>query len=128
MDPITVWAHTGLVPQIFAQWPMPVRENVTLGQPRTHDDVPVWEAIDAVGLREAVDDLPAGLDTLLSREVFGGCELSGGQWQRLACSRALYRRPGLLILDEPTSQMDPRGEHRIFEQIKPSPPTASPSW
>ncbi|WP_340384755.1 ATP-binding cassette domain-containing protein [Streptomyces sp. SS7] len=118
MDPADVWARTGLVPQIFAQWPMPVRENVTLGQPRTHDDASVWEAIDAVGLREAVDDLPAGLDTLLSREVFGGSELSGGQWQRIACSRALYRRPGLLILDEPTSQMDPRGEHRIFEEIK----------
>ncbi|CAM5284245.1 ATP-binding cassette domain-containing protein OS=Streptomyces tendae OX=1932 GN=GUR47_06620 PE=4 SV=1 [Streptomyces tendae] len=118
VDPATVWAHVGLVPQIFAQWPMPVRENVTLGQPRTHDDTPVWEAVDAVGLREAVDRLPAGLDTLLSRDVFGGTELSGGQWQRVACARALYRRPGLLILDEPTSQMDPRGEHQIFERIK----------
>ncbi|MFD9569056.1 ABC transporter ATP-binding protein [Streptomyces sp. NPDC059982] len=118
VDPRTVWQDTGLVPQIFAQWPLRVRENVTLGQPRTHDDAPVWEAIDAVGLREAVDDLPAGLDTLLSRDVFGGSELSGGQWQRMACSRALYRRPGLLILDEPTSQMDPRGEHQIFERIK----------
>ncbi|MEU1226182.1 ATP-binding cassette domain-containing protein [Streptomyces sp. NPDC005828] len=118
VDPATVWADTGLVPQIFAQWPLRLRENITLGQPLTHDDVPVWEAVDAVGLREAVEDLPAGLDTLLSRDVFGGTELSGGQWQRIACSRALYRRPGLLILDEPTSQMDPRGEHRIFEQIK----------
>jgi ABC-type multidrug transport system fused ATPase/permease subunit len=118
VDPATVWRHTGLVPQIFAQWPLRVRENVTLGSPRTHDDAPVWSAIDAVGLREAVDALPQGLDTLLAREVFGGTELSGGQWQRLACSRALYRRPPLLILDEPTSQLDPRGEHAIFEQIK----------
>ncbi len=78
----------------------------------------MWEAVDAVGMREAVEGLPAGLDTLLAREVFGGAELSGGQWQRLACSRALYRRPALLILDEPTSQMDPRGEHQIFERIK----------
>ncbi|MFD3333446.1 ATP-binding cassette domain-containing protein [Streptomyces sp. NPDC058700] len=116
--PATVWAHTGLVPQIFAQWPLRVRENVTLGQPRTHDDAPVWEAIDAVGLRDAVEDLPAGLDTLLARDIFGGTELSGGEWQRAACSRGLYRRPELLILDEPTSQMDPRGEHQIFEQIK----------
>ncbi|MEU2243820.1 ATP-binding cassette domain-containing protein [Streptomyces sp. NPDC018338] len=118
VDPATVWANTGLVPQIFAQWPLRLRENVTLGQPRTYDDAPVWEAIDAVGLRDAVDDLPAGLETLLARDIFGGTELSGGQWQRIAASRALYRRPGLLILDEPTSQMDPRGEHQIFEQIK----------
>ncbi|WOX20284.1 ATP-binding cassette domain-containing protein [Streptomyces sp. HUAS YS2] len=117
-DPATVWQQTGLVPQIFAQWPLRVRENVTLGQPRTQDDGPVWDAVDAVGMREAVEDLPAGLDSLLAREIFGGAELSGGQWQRLACSRVLYRRPSLLILDEPTSQMDPRGEHQVFEQIK----------
>jgi ATP-binding cassette subfamily B protein len=118
VDPATVWEQTGLVPQIFAQWPLRVRENITLGQPRTHHDTPVWEAVDAVGMREAIDDLPAALDTLLAREIFGGAELSGGQWQRIACSRALYRRPALLILDEPTSQMDPRGEHQIFERIK----------
>ncbi|MGW5640975.1 ATP-binding cassette domain-containing protein, partial [Streptomyces sp. NPDC003832] len=118
VDPASVWANTGLVPQIFAQWPLRVRENITLGQPRTHDDTAVWEAVDAVGLREAVDDLPAGLDTLLARDIFGGSELSGGLWQRVACSRALYRKPELLILDEPTSQMDPRGEHGVFEQIK----------
>ncbi|MFJ5733992.1 ATP-binding cassette domain-containing protein [Streptomyces microflavus] len=118
VDPAAVWRCTGLVPQIFAQWPLRVRENVTLGQPRTRDDGPVWEAIDAVGLREAIDDLPSGLDTLLARDIFGGFEFSGGQWQRTAASRALYRKPELLILDEPTSQMDPRGEHQIFEQIK----------
>ncbi|WLW55246.1 ATP-binding cassette domain-containing protein [Streptomyces sp. YU58] len=117
-DPSNVWAHTGLVPQIFAQWPLRARENVTLGQPRTFNDGPVWEAIDAVGMRTAIEELPKELDTLLAREFFGGSELSGGQWQRLACSRALYRRSPLLILDEPTSQMDPRGEHDIFEEIK----------
>ncbi|MET7757758.1 ATP-binding cassette domain-containing protein [Streptomyces sp. NPDC005389] len=68
-NPATIWQQTGLVPQIFAQWPLRVRENVTLGQPRTHDDAPVWDAVDAVGMREAVEDLSAGLDTLLARET-----------------------------------------------------------
>lgn len=116
--PDSVWRRTALVPQNFACWPLRARENITLGQPRTHDDGPVWEAVDAVGMREAVERLPHGLDTLLAREIFGGAELSGGQWQRLACGRALYRRTPLLILDEPTSQMDPRGEHQIFLEIK----------
>ncbi|MFM9369992.1 ATP-binding cassette domain-containing protein [Streptomyces sp. Da 82-17] len=113
-----VWRRTALVPQIFARWPLRVRENVTLGQPKTYDDGLVWETVDAVGMREPVERLPQGLDTLLAKELWGGAELSGGQWQRLACARALYRRTPLLILDEPTSQMDPRGEHRIFLQIK----------
>ncbi|MEU4349029.1 ATP-binding cassette domain-containing protein [Streptomyces sp. NPDC023838] len=117
-DPETVWRRTGLVPQFFGQWPLAVRENVTLGQPRTHHDAPVWEAVDAVGMRTAVEELPHGLDTLLARELWGGSELSGGQWQRLACSRALYRRPPVLILDEPTSEMDARGEHRMFTVLK----------
>lgn len=118
VDPDTVWALTGLVPQVFAQWPLRLRENVTLGQPRSESDDPVWQAIDSVGLREAVEDLPDGLDTLLAREIFNGVELSGGQWQRVACSRGLYRLPELLIMDEPTSQVDPEGEHRVFETLK----------
>lgn len=118
LDPDRVWQRCGLVPQNFAEWPLRVRENVTLGQPRTPDDALVWQALDAVGMWKSVEGLPHRLDTLLARELFGGTELSGGQWQRLACSRALYRQPDLLILDEPTSQMDARGEHAILEQIK----------
>ncbi|MFD5385428.1 ATP-binding cassette domain-containing protein [Streptomyces sp. NPDC127074] len=117
-DPDAVWKRTALVPQNFACWPLRARENITLGQPKTFDDAPVWQAVDAVGMREAVEKLPRRLDTLLARELFGGAELSGGQWQRLVCGRALYRRTPLLILDEPTSQMDPRGEHQIFLEIK----------
>ncbi|WP_419995165.1 ATP-binding cassette domain-containing protein [Streptomyces boninensis] len=117
-DPEAVWRRTALVPQNFACWPLRTRENITLGQPRTLDDQPVWDVVDAVGMREPIEKLPKGLDTLLARELWGGAELSGGQWQRLVCGRALYRRTPLMILDEPTSQMDARGEHAIFTEIK----------
>ncbi|MGW0494545.1 ATP-binding cassette domain-containing protein [Streptomyces sp. NPDC003007] len=117
-DPDAVWKRTALVPQNFACWPLRARENITLGQPKTFDDGPVWDVVDAVGMREAIEKLPRRLDTLLAKELWGGAELSGGQWQRLVCARALYRRTPLLILDEPTSQMDARGEHAIFLEIK----------
>ncbi|MGD6740456.1 ATP-binding cassette domain-containing protein [Streptomyces sp. BH106] len=117
-DPDAVWKRTSLVPQNFACWPLRTRENITLGQPKTFDDGPVWDVVDAVGMREAIEKLPHQLDTLLAKELWGGAELSGGQWQRLVCGRALYRRTPLLILDEPTSQMDARGEHAIFLEIK----------
>lgn len=69
-------------------------------------------------MREAIEKLPQQLDTLLAKELWGSAELSGGQWQRLVCARVLYRQTPLLILDEPTSQMDARGEHAIFLEIK----------
>ncbi|WP_190068699.1 ATP-binding cassette domain-containing protein [Streptomyces lanatus] len=117
-DPDAVWKRTALVPQSFARWPLRTRENITLGQPRTHDDRAVWDVVDAVGMRDTIEKLPRQLDTLLAKELWGGAELSGGQWQRLVCGRALYRQTPLLILDEPTSQMDTRGEHAIFLEIK----------
>lgn len=82
-DPASVWRCTGLVPQIFAQWPLRVRENVTLGQPRGAGDDEVWESVDAVGMRDAVEGLPAGLDTLLARRSSAGpsCRAgSGSGW------------------------------------------------
>lgn len=118
MDPDTVWDQTGLVPQFFACWPLACRENIPLGQPATWDDEAVWDVVETVGMREAVEELPEGLDMLLAREVWGGVTLSGGQWQRLACGRAIYRKPAVLVLDEPTSEMDARGEHLIFQVIK----------
>ncbi len=117
-DADSVWRHVGLVPQANGHWPLAARENITLGQPQEYGDQQVWEAAEQVGMAGVIRDLPHGLDTLLARSVWGGHELSGGQWQRLACARALYRKPGFLVLDEPTSEMDARGEHQIFRALR----------
>ncbi|MER7775108.1 WHG domain-containing protein [Streptomyces sp. NPDC096191] len=64
-----MWKRTALVPQNFAcWWPLRARENITLGQPKTFDDGRVWDVVDAVGMREAVEKLPQRLDTLLAKE------------------------------------------------------------
>uniref|UniRef100_UPI003F492EEB ATP-binding cassette domain-containing protein n=1 Tax=Streptomyces chartreusis TaxID=1969 RepID=UPI003F492EEB len=117
-DAETVWRHVGLVPQKNGHWPLAVRENITLGQPREHGDERIWDAAERVGMTKALRELPDQLETLLARSVWGGHELSGGQWQRLACARAIYREPAVLVLDEPTSEMDARGEHQIFRELR----------
>ncbi|MFJ7591742.1 ATP-binding cassette domain-containing protein [Streptomyces sp. NPDC097617] len=117
-DQRTAWQHVGLVTQSYGYWPFSARENITLGQPDPRGEEAVWDALDAVGMRTTVEEFPNGLDTLLARSVWGGHEPSGGQWQRLACGRAFHRKPGLLVMDEPTSAMDPRGEHMVFSGLR----------
>src|SRR6476660_4860403 len=77
------------------------------------------EAIRAALAEAGATDL-AGLDTILARGYEGGTDLSGGQWQRVALARALCAvqlGAGLVLLDEPTAQLDVRGESEIFDRI-----------
>jgi ATP-binding cassette subfamily B protein len=78
----------------------------------------VLAAAHAAGADEVIDGLRSGLNTLLAKEWWGGQELSGGQWQRIALARAFHRPAGLLVLDEPTAALDPRAEHRIFTGLR----------
>ncbi|MFF2010680.1 ABC transporter ATP-binding protein [Streptomyces sp. NPDC058195] len=117
-DPQALWRQVALAPQDYAHWPLTVRENVTLGQPAERGDAAVREACAAAGADEVVGTLGAGLDTLLAREWLNGEELSGGQWQRVALARAFFREAGLLVLDEPTANLDPRAEFRIFQRLR----------
>lgn len=119
LDAHAAWARVAVVPQDYAKWPLTARDNITLGQPRTgHPDTEVRTAARASGADEVVTSLRSGLDTLLAREWWGGQELSGGQWQRIALARAFHRDAGLLVLDEPTAALDPRAEHRIFTGLR----------
>jgi ABC-type multidrug transport system fused ATPase/permease subunit len=98
--------------QDFIRFELPLRDNVApAGAP--DDDVRLaLEEAGAAGL--------AALDTPLARGYAGGTDLSGGQWQRIALARALCavrRGAGLVLLDEPTAQLDVRGEAEIFDRI-----------
>ncbi|AXG79045.1 ATP-binding cassette domain-containing protein [Streptomyces paludis] len=117
-DPATVWARLAMVPQDYTRWPLTVRENITLGTPRPGGDTDVHAAADAAGATAAISGLPAGLDTSLARSWWGGHDLSGGQWQRLAIARAFHRSAPVHILDEPTAALDARAEHQIFSRLR----------
>ena len=98
--------------QDFTRFELPLRDNVA---PASAPDEAVRAALAAAGAASL-----AGLDTILARDYEGGTELSGGQWQRIALARALCSvslGAGLVLLDEPTAQLDVRGEAEIFDRI-----------
>ncbi|MEH2467180.1 ABC transporter ATP-binding protein [Nostoc sp.] len=110
-----------LVMQDYARFPTTVRENVAFGDlPKMHDDRAITEAIAKAGLAGVIQNLDHGLETLLGKQLEGGIDLSGGQWQRLAIARALLRLSSaeLLILDEPTANLDPKTEHEIYNILR----------
>ncbi|HEU0214685.1 MAG TPA: ABC transporter ATP-binding protein [Jiangellaceae bacterium] len=90
-----------------------IRENVTLGADFTDDEV--WSALRLAQADRFVAALPAGLDSVVGER---GAMLSGGQRQRLALTRAVVRRPRLLVLDDATSAVDPEVERRILAGLR----------
>ncbi|MFI7639738.1 ATP-binding cassette domain-containing protein [Nonomuraea sp. NPDC049400] len=115
-----VW-DAAVVFQDFVRYPLPLRDNIRLGDPGFDGtDADVLAALEAVDALDLLEVLPAGLDTPLSRAFSGGRDLSGGQWQKVALARALYAlRAGrqVLIVDEPTAHLDARAEREVFDRL-----------
>ncbi len=110
---VTAWrSRVAAVFQDFVRLELPLRDNVAPGG--APDEI-VLQALDAAGAANL-----ARLQTILARGYEGGTDLSGGQWQRVALARALSAvriGAGIVLLDEPTAQLDVRGEAEIFERL-----------
>ncbi len=119
LDPAVLRSRIGVLFQDYVSYELSVRENVVMGRPDGEvKDERVMEA-----LRDARSDwllkkMPRGLDSKVGRLFEGGHDLSGGEWQRLALARIMYRDADIWILDEPTSSLDPEAEAAIFAELK----------
>src|SRR6266850_1108722 len=107
--------------QDFAKYPLTLRENVVLGHPgRAADYETRIRAGQRAGIMELVEGLPQNWNTVLSKKFEGGTDLSGGQWQRVALARAMFALEcgaGVLLLDEPTANLDVRAEAALYDRF-----------
>ncbi len=123
--PLHAWEETALYERIsvvfqdFNEYQLPVKENVGVGYSKLmENESAIKTAIEKGGATDFLQDMPDKLDTQLGKWFKGGMELSGGQWQKIALSRAFMRESAdILILDEPTAALDAEAEQAVFERF-----------
>lgn len=105
--------------QDFVQYHFTVADNIHLSNAQTPKNA---DAIKAAAQKTGADDFiqnfEKGYEQVLGRNFRTGVELSGGQWQKIALSRAFYKQADIIVLDEPTSAIDPIAEYEIFSQLR----------
>jgi ATP-binding cassette subfamily B protein len=120
---VAAWrSRLGIIFQDFVRYELSLRDNVAFGHgwDGGGDPAVVCAALDRAGAGQLAAAWDAGLDTVLSPRYHGGTDLSGGQWQRVALARVVYaalRGAGVVILDEPTANLDIRAEAELFDRF-----------
>ncbi len=102
--------------QDFALFPLSIKDNIVADKDFFKEKV--YKIIEDVSLSNRINSLPEGIDAYLNKEIYdGGTDFSGGEKQKLAISRGIYRNGELVILDEPTAALDPLAESEIYENF-----------
>jgi ATP-binding cassette subfamily B protein len=118
-DPSELRERLGVIFQDFVRYQMTASENIGIGRVTEIENRGLIEsAAHKGGAHGVIEHLDAGYDTMLGRWFEKGVDLSGGEWQKLALSRAFMRDAPILLLDEPTSSLDAQAEHDIFQRLR----------
>lgn len=111
-------ANIGIIFQDYIRYEMTISENIAVGDiERREDEELIANSAQKSLASEVVDKLPARFQQVLGKRFKDGTELSGGQWQKVALARAYMRDAQLVVLDEPTSSLDARAEHEVFQRF-----------
>ena len=110
----------GVIFQNFVRYQFTVGENIGVGEVEHLEDKARWETSAEKGMAQFfIEQMPEKYQTQLGKWFKGGQELSGGQWQKIALSRAFMRtKADILVLDEPTAAMDAEAEYQIFDRLR----------
>ncbi|MEH2096385.1 ABC transporter ATP-binding protein [Nostoc sp.] len=119
-DVDVVRRRIGVIFQNFVRYQFTVGENIGVGDVEHLENKTYWQTAAEKGMAQSfIDQLPQSFQTQLGRWFKGGQELSGGQWQKIALSRAFMRsQADILVLDEPTSAIDAQAEFEIFNHFR----------
>ncbi len=119
VDAESIQAQVAMVLQDPVEWPLSALANVTVsaGSITASNPERAHRAAMESGAAPIIADLPNQWATLLSRRFKGGRQLSGGNWAKMAVARGLYKNAPVLLLDEPTANMDPRAEHAVYAAV-----------
>jgi ATP-binding cassette subfamily B protein len=113
----SIFKNNSAVFQNFQKYKMMLKDNISISNVKQNaDDQTFSDIMRSVDLEDNEVLFPEGLDTMLAKE-YGGTDLSGGQWQRVAIGRGLYRSHDLIVLDEPTAAIDPVEESKLYRQF-----------
>ncbi len=116
IDKSSLHKQVAVVFQTFPKYMYSLRENIGFGNvDDMENDQKIWDVIRKVGLGHKLSIHNVDLDTYLSKEMDGGIDLSGGEWQKIALGRALMKDVSLILLDEPTASLDPHSELKTLE-------------
>jgi len=119
IDTTSYYKYIAAVFQDFIKYPLTFRQNIGLGDSERMDiDVEIIEAANKSGIYTYIKTLPDNIDTKLKMDWSNATELSLGQWQKLAISRAFFKKSQIIVLDEPTASLDPVAELDISSKIK----------
>ena len=112
------WKTLSVLFQDFEEYPFTARESIGYGDVDQMDKASeIIEAAKETDIHNFIDSLPLKYENPLAKEFEGGVEPSKGQWQRIALARSLFKNGEIVVLDEPTSNVDPKAEEEIFDKV-----------